>query len=139
MSTVASSRRAVQPRLRTRGLVVFVALLAGLAVWAVAVPVAGVDLMVGSGSSEQHVGPGSVVLVSLLAGLVGAGLLALFERVTPRPRGTWLIVSLAVLLLSLAGPFGAVTPGATVALACMHLAVGLTIALGLTRTVARLS
>ncbi|MGH3095351.1 MAG: DUF6069 family protein [Streptosporangiales bacterium] len=134
MSTAAESRPSVQPRLRARALVILSAVAAGLAVWAVAVPIVGADLTVGAAAEPQHVGPLAVILVSLLAGLAGTGLVTLLERATRRPRTAWLIASLAVLLLSLAGPLGAASVAATVALAGMHLAVGLSIAVGLART-----
>lgn len=132
MSTAADTRPSVQPRLRARALVILAAIAAGLVVWVVAVPLAGLDLTVGA--EPQRVGPIAVVVVSLLAGVAGTALLTLLERVARRPRSAWLIVSLAVLLLSLAGPLGATSAAATVALACMHLAVGLSIAAGLART-----
>src|SRR5687767_14391663 len=78
-------------------------------VWLLAVPVAGMDLLVRPGQgAEQHVGVASVALVSLLASLLGWGLLAALERLWPRrARTIWTTVALVVLLLSLAGPLTA--------------------------------
>jgi hypothetical protein len=98
---------------------------AALAVWTVAVPLAGVDLTVRTdgGGGIRKVGSGDVVLVSLLAGLAGWGLLALLERFTAHPRRTWTATALVVLALSLLGPLGAgVGTAATVTLAGMHVA-----------------
>ena len=125
MSTYAVSARPGSRRLR--GLAVAATVGAALVVWIVARPLAGVDLAVrqGSGKAVQHVGLASVVIVSLLAGLVGWVFLALLERYTSRARTVWTAVALVVLLLSLAGPLGAgQNGGAKIALACMHLAAG---------------
>jgi hypothetical protein len=99
---------------------------AALAVWALAEPLAGVDLTVRTGGRDkQQIGSDEVVLVSLLAGLAGWALLDLLERFTAHAREIWTATALVVLVLSLLGPLGAaVTVAATVALAGMHLAVG---------------
>jgi hypothetical protein len=96
-----------------------------LAVWAAAVPLAGTELTVRVNGTSQPVGAGAVVATSLLAGLAGWALLAVLERFGRRPRRTWTVIAVAVLVLSLAGPLGSGvnTVSATV-LAGMHLAVG---------------
>lgn len=58
---------------------------AALAVWALAVPLAGVTLKVREGGGTGAVGLASIVLASLLAGLVGWGLLAVLERSAAQP------------------------------------------------------
>ena len=120
--TSASHRRA-----RSRALAVAAAVLAGIVAWSVTVPLLDVELMVrmspGS-SSVQAVGFASVLTVSLLASLLGWGLLAVLERHNPRAGTIWTITACAVLLLSLGGPLtSAVTTGAKVALALLHLSV----------------
>ncbi|AXI80302.1 DUF6069 family protein [Peterkaempfera bronchialis] len=117
-------------RRRTRALAVLGGVVAAFAVWVVAVPVLGVDLDArmgsGSGADPQRVGPGAVLVASLLVGLAGWGLLALLERGAPeRARTRWTAVAVVVLVLSLAGPLpGGATTAAKVALTCMHLAAG---------------
>ncbi|MCF6467723.1 hypothetical protein FAF44_04765 [Nonomuraea sp. MG754425] len=107
---------------------------AALAVWALAVPVAGTTLTVRTGAGTQPVGPGSVLVASLLAGLAGWALLAVLERFVSRPGRTWTIVALTVLVLSLLGPSGsAVGAAAMLVLALMHLVVGAVLVLGLAR------
>ena len=112
------------PGRRTRPLAVLGAAAAALTVWAVAGPLAGVDLRVRFGSATvQHVGPATVAIVSILAGLAAWALLAALERFTPRARAVWTAIALAALALSLAGPLSSGTTTATkVALAGMHLA-----------------
>ena len=114
---------------------------AAVIVWLVAVPIAGLDLLVRpGGNATQHVRLGSVVVVSLLAALLGCGLLALLERLIPaRARTAWTVVAAVVLLLSLAGPLtGGTTPAVTVTLSLMHLAMGAALIIGLRgRTVGR--
>jgi hypothetical protein len=85
----------------------------------------------GSDGPVQPVGPGSVFVVALLAGLLGWALLALLERVTARGRTVWTVIAVVVLLLSLLGPLGGVTGGDKVSLLALHLIVGVTLILGL--------
>lgn len=96
-----------------------------LAVWALAVPLAGADLTVRMDGGTQTVGPVLVAVVSILAGLAGWGLLAALERRAARPARTWRIIALAVLAASLLGPLGsAVGAAATLVLLLLHLVVG---------------
>ncbi len=119
MPTRPASRSATRRALAVAG-----AAAAALALWALAGPVAGVDLTVRTGGAEQPVGPASVAVTSVLAGLAAWGLLALLERVTSRPGRAWTIIAVVVLVLSLAGPLGsAVGTASTVTLAGMHLVV----------------
>jgi hypothetical protein len=112
------------PGRRVRALAVLGAAAATLTVWAVAGPLAGVDLRVRLGShSAQQVGPSTVAIVTILAGLAAWGLLAVLERFAPRARTVWVAIVLVALALSLAGPLTAgVTTAAKVGLAGMHLA-----------------
>ena len=114
----------VRPGRRIRALAVLGATAATLTVWAVAGPLAGIDLRVQLGSAPvQHVGPATVVIVTILAGLAAWGLLAALEHFTPRARTVWTAIALVTLALSLAGPLsGGVTTATKVALAGMHLA-----------------
>jgi hypothetical protein len=98
---------------------------AALAVWAIAHPLAGVDLGVRMNGSVEEVTPTPIVIVSVLAGLAGWALLAVLERSARRAKTVWTAIAAVALLLSLAGPLtSAVTTAATVALLCMHLVVG---------------
>ncbi|MCI0158774.1 hypothetical protein KNO15_18905 [Leifsonia shinshuensis] len=111
---------------------VVAASLAGIVVWSICVPVLGVDLGVGSGSAAQTVGPVSVLVVSLLGGVVAWMLLAVLERLFVRGRLIWQISGWAVLVLSLAGPAGlAQSTGALIGLIAMHLVVGSVLVVGL--------
>ena len=76
---------------------------AALAVWAVAVPLAGATLNVRLNGAVQHVGAGSVAGTALLAGLAGWPLLAGLERFGRRPRRTWAITAGVLMSASLAG------------------------------------
>jgi hypothetical protein len=109
-----------------RAAAVAAAVLAALAVWALAVPVLGVDLAAAPvGGPVQQVGPLAVAAGPLLSGLAGWALLAVLERRTARPRRNWTATALVVLVLSLATPLlGGAGPAATVALVAMHLVVG---------------
>ncbi|MFC4117955.1 DUF6069 family protein [Nonomuraea zeae] len=117
---------------RRRLLTVIGTPVAALALWAVAVPVAGVTLTVQTGGTPQTTGPVAVMVASLLAGLAGWALLAVLERWTARPTRIWTIIALVVLALSLLGPIGsAVGTAATLVLLLMHLVVGAVLVPGL--------
>lgn len=117
-----------------RALGVVVAVVAAAAVWVVAVPVLGVDLQVTAGTDEaQLVGPGSVVVASLVAALAGWGLLEVLERVTSRGRTIWTVIATVALAGSMLGPLAGTTAATTVSLAVMHLAVGVVLITALRR------
>lgn len=127
MSTATSGKRmsstAVRRRVRTRILGTAGASLSAVAVWAVAV-LLDVDLVVGRADGSETVGPGSVVLSSLCASVLGWGLLTLLERHTQRARTIWTAVALVALLLSFGGPLsGGLTTATKVILSAMHLTV----------------
>ena len=112
-----------RPTRRRRALAVLGAAAATLTVWAVTGPLAGVDLRVHVGSGTQHVGPATVVAVSVLTGLAAWALLAALEHFSPRAPTIWTAIALAALALSLAGPLtSGATTAAKMALTGMHLA-----------------
>jgi hypothetical protein len=102
--------------------------LSGL-VWVLAAPVGGVDLVVGSGGDAQTVGLPSILVVSAVVVFAGALTRRLLAR---RSRGVlvWNVVAGVALLLSLAGPAGAATSDAWLALSAMHLVVGAVVLAG---------
>ncbi|WP_028049242.1 DUF6069 family protein [Cellulomonas sp. URHD0024] len=106
--------------------VVIASPLAALVVWAIAVPLLDVPLVVGD--PPYTVGPVSVVLVAVVATLAAWGVRALLFR---RRRTGWFVTCGAILLISLLGPLGAATPAATLWLALMHVTVGTVLTLGL--------
>jgi hypothetical protein len=117
-----------------RGLTVVAAAVAALVVWAIAGPLAGLDLTARSGGPPQPVGPVAVLFVSLLAGLAGWALLAVLERATRHGRLIWTAVAVAVLALSLLGPLGSGSDTTSrVVLAAMHVVVGGVLIAGLRR------
>jgi hypothetical protein len=124
-ATPTNGSRTRSPR-RTRVLAVAGAALAALAGWAIADPVAGVDLTVRQGpdATPQEVGPAAVVLVSVLAGLAAWAALAVLERISASAGRDWTILAGVVLVLSLTGPIAAATTTTgKAALAGMHLVV----------------
>ncbi|GEK80729.1 DUF6069 family protein [Agrococcus baldri] len=126
------ARLATRSRRVRRLLTVIAGALLALVVWAIAVPVAGLELVVGSGQSMQLVGPDGVALSSLLLGFGAWALLALLERLGERGRRFWQVTGWLVLALSLAGPIAmGGAPAVLVALLAMHLVVGVTVILGL--------
>jgi hypothetical protein len=127
-TTAATTRLA-----RTRALSIGGAVIAAVAVWIIAVPLLGLHLIVrfGNGSPET-VGVDFVVGASLIASLVGWGLLAMLERRTSRACTIWTAVAIAVLLVSLSLPLTAGTTASTKAvLAMMHVAAAAVLIPGL--------
>jgi len=142
MTSTATPRnsRSTIGRIRERVLTVAAAVVAAVLAWLVAVPIVGIDLLVRpGGGAAQQVGLGSVVTVSLLASLLGWGLLALLERLVPRRAMTaWTVVAVVVLMLSLTGPLTAAANAAVaIALVLMHLVVGAVLIMDLRRTTVR--
>lgn len=137
VSTASASTTSApaRPSRRTRSLAVLGAAAATLTVWAVAGPLAGVDLSVRLGSATaQHIGPATVAIMTILAGLAAWGLLTVLERFTPRARTLWTTIALITLALSLSGPLsGGVSTPTKVALASMHLAAAAVLIPMLTR------
>ena len=113
-----------------------VAAVVAAAVWLVGTA-AGVDVAARSGAATQQVGIVAVVVAALVVGFAGWGVRALLARFRASSPGhgerAWLVTCAVVLLVSLLGPLGAVTPAAVVLLAVEHLVVGTTLALGLRR------
>lgn len=129
--TIERTRPALGLPMR-RALTLGLAVSAGLLVWLVSSPLAGVDLTVGTGTTALTVGPASIVITALAAGGAGWALLALLERRSPRGRNIWRVTGWTVLTLSLLGPLSAGATGAVLAsLVAMHIAVGTTLVLGL--------
>ncbi|MCZ7437406.1 DUF6069 family protein [Micromonospora sp. WMMC241] len=138
METTIPSPTARPVRRRDRLLTVLGATVATLVGWAVAVPLAGVELTARNGGVEQRVSPVAVAVSTLLAGLAGWALLALLERLTGRARTVWTVVAVLVLLLSLLGPVGGgVGRAATLTLVALHLLAGAVLVPGLRRTAVR--
>ncbi|MBF9127955.1 hypothetical protein I0C86_02930 [Plantactinospora sp. S1510] len=125
--------RQAGPRSSVRRAVTLVlAASAALVIWTVGVPIAGLDLTIGSGAAAQSVGPASVVVVPLLAGGAAWALLALLEGRLGNGRRVWRITAWTLLALSLLGPAGADAPGKVLGvLLAMHLVVGVTLIVGL--------
>jgi hypothetical protein len=110
-----------------RGLAVPGALAATLTVWVIAHVLGGIPLEVRltPNAPIQEVGVLSIVVISLVVGVVAVLLVIALERLAKHPGRDWLVIAIVVLALSLFGPLGsAVTTGARVALLCMHLAAG---------------
>lgn len=120
-------------RLRRAGTIIASAF-AAVVIWIIAVPVGGLDLVVRSGWSTQSVGLVSVAIVAVLAGAAAWATLAILERMVRSARLIWTIVGWLVLVLSLLGPLSlAVGTGTVWVLLTMHVVVGATLILGLTR------
>lgn len=93
----------------------------------------GVDPAVRTATGTQTVGVVAAVVVTLVVGYLGWGVRALLGRLRSGGRRAWLVTCGVVLLVSLLGPLGAVTPGAVALLVVEHLTVGATLTLGLRR------
>jgi hypothetical protein len=127
MAATTTMRRAASAPARVRmyrALGVAAATAAALTVWAVAVPLLGLDLLVRFGSgAPQSVGVGLVLGAGLVASLFGWGLLVILQRRSAHYRTIWTGVAVVALLVSLGLPLSAGTTTSTkIALALMHIA-----------------
>lgn len=119
-TTRPSSRTAAR-----RAIAVVLAVLAPLAIWILAVPVAGLDLTAAPiGGATAPVGALAVVAGALCAGLSGWALLAVLERRVARPRRTWTVIAAVVLALSLATPITGAEGLPMLILLAMHATTG---------------
>ena len=109
------------------------AILADLVVWAIAVYIGQVDLMV----NGEDVFPLDVIMGVLIPGLAGWGLLAFLERRTRRAWTIWLTIALIVTVVSMAGPLSAETASGKTTLSVMHAFAAAIIIRGFARTVRR--
>jgi hypothetical protein len=136
--TVSAEDRVTARRRLGRSATVVVASALALVVWIIAVPVGGVDLVVGAGTNSQTVGPVSVVVASLLAGGAGWALLALCEHLNAKGRKLWQWIAWGVLAISLLGPVSMGGAGTVLAiLLLMHIVTGAVVIAGLRRTPAK--
>ncbi|WP_211328733.1 DUF6069 family protein [Thermomonospora umbrina] len=113
-------------RRRAQGVGVGAAVAASIAVWSIADPLLGEDLVVQQpGKDPMDLGFGAILTFSLLPSLAGWGLLAVLERLTSRARAIWTTVAVALLVLSFAPVLSVEATGATkLTLALLHLVVG---------------
>lgn len=120
---------------RSRLAVVGVTVVAALALWALLVPVAGLELEALQGSRRIQVGAGSVFFASAVMAFAGWGLLAILERRTLNARKVWTILAASACILSLGSPLvSGIGVGAKLGLASLHLIVGAAVIFGLRRT-----
>lgn len=97
------------------------AMVLALVAWVVDVPIAGIELNVRSGDGIQHVGPGAVIIATIIGGAVAWALAVLVERHTKRPRWIWTAIMVVAALISITGPLSLGIGGATQgALIAMH-------------------
>lgn len=130
MSSFPPARRRI-----VRALTGPLAAVAGLLVWVVAVPLAGIDLtFTDINDTKKEIGPAAVIIFSVGPALLGWLLIAVLERLVPRlATRIWTIVAVVVLVLSLV-PLLELGAGAAVMLAVMHIAVGAVIIVAMRAT-----
>jgi hypothetical protein len=124
-TTMESAAPTVARTTRIRAMAVMGAGIAAAVIWAIAVPLLGVHLLVRFGTSApQSVGIDYVIGATVIGSLVGWGLLALLERRTARARSIWTVVAALAVLVSVSLPLSVgVSASTKVTLGLMHLAV----------------
>ena len=124
--------------LKQRGLVVLAATVVDTVICVIAGPIAGVPLKVKLGNGTQHVQVATVIVVTLLVGVVASLIVgALERRNADKARTRWVILGLVVLVISLSGPLGGQTTATKLSLICIHLATAAVLIPGLARTISR--
>ena len=120
--------RAIRQPWQMRAMAILDALILNLLILAGARVINGEYPVAKVGDDEQTIGFAQVIIVTVLAGLVAWGLLALLERATGRAATIWTAIAVAVFLLSMLGPLGSgVGTSSKVVLALMHIAAAVTI------------
>jgi hypothetical protein len=110
---------------KTRALAIAAGLVANVVYFLVVTQAAGHQILTPLGDPPEPLQIGPVIGASVIAPLVGWGLLAILERVTPsRAALIWGVIAVVVLVVGL--PFAAPTISGTdkLLLAVMHLIVG---------------
>ncbi|WP_166980022.1 DUF6069 family protein [Paramicrobacterium fandaimingii] len=127
VQTPQRNRRA--RRSLTSILVIVIAALAAELVWAIAVPLAGLELVVPQ--AGRTVEPVSIAASVVIAGLAAWGLRAIMAR-TRKGLNAWTAIGAVVLVLSLGGPALSGAIGAVLSvLMIMHVVVGIVLIVGL--------
>lgn len=128
------------PRTRGAGLIRSGAALgagiAALAAWALLTGPLSLDLQARFGDEISDVGPVSVAVSAVMAGLGGWAVAAMVERRAARPRRRWLQIALFVAVSSLGGPFiNAEGTEAIAGLVTLHVVTALVVVPAVTATV----
>lgn len=127
---LTSSRR----RLLRAGTVVAAAVTGAIG-WIVAAQLIGLQLSVVNLGQAQDVSLASAIVGGLVPGLAAWALLAILERFAKSARLIWTVIAIVVLVLSLASPLMAqASLSTTIALLCLHVAVGAVLIIGLRRS-----
>lgn len=128
---VAESRRRERRLVVLGDVAVVVATIAvALVAWVLWTQAGGVELVVHGAEGTREVVAGDAVVAGAVAGVGGVGLAWAMMRLLPSGLRWWTVVAWVVLLLSMLGPFGAATPAAVLALASLHVVVGLSVIVG---------
>ena len=128
---VEQETTAERTSMRTDAGVVAVAVVAAVGAWVLWTQVAGVDLVVRTGNSDQAMSAVAVVVSALVPTVFGVGLLRFLERRMADGLRVWTILASGVFVVSLLGPLGATTAEGKLALASLHLVVTLVLVIGL--------
>jgi hypothetical protein len=135
-STIQRPTTRTRSLIASRALVVAATVLAAALAWVVIVPLLGTDISVpkGPNSSERtDLVLGPVVFMTTMASLAGWALLTVLERFTTRSRTIWTAIAIVVLAVTM--PWDSeFTSSERLALAVMHLVVGVVLIGGFWRT-----
>lgn len=122
-------RSARRRRRMTATVSIAAAMVGGLIVWAIAVPVAGIQLT--DAVTGYTVGPAGVAASTLVGGLAALLLLIMLRRFT-RGLTIWTTVGCCVLVLSFVGPaLSSFSSSALLVLELMHVVAGVVLIVGL--------
>lgn len=123
--TVGTMERPVGPR---RAAAIALAIVANVIILTVGRLVNGEFPQATVGDDDQTIGFVPVILVTLLAGLVAWGLLALLERTSSRAATIWTAIAVVIFVLSLFGSLGSgVDTSSKIVLTCLHIGAAATI------------
>lgn len=136
MTSTISRPTPTRSLVATRAIVVAAAVAAAVLAWVIIVPLLGTDIMVPEGPSSSErvdLAIGPVIIMSTIASLAGWALLTVLERFTGKARVIWTVIAAVVLVATM--PWDPEFTGTEqLALAVMHLALGVVLIGGFWRT-----
>jgi|SRR5215207_1387918 len=126
--TAVSPARATRarPDRRSRLIGIATAVVLAAAVWVIARPVLGAEMVVEDATGkEMEIGIAPVLIMSTAASLLGWAFLAILERFTKHARIIWTILAGILLVITFAPLAGPMSGGTRATLALLHLSVGI--------------
>lgn len=127
MTHQASNETSTRPRVKLPLLAIEAALVINVVILTLARLANGEFPVANTGSDDQTVGYVAVIAMTLLAGFIAWGLLAVLKRTTANARTIWTAIAVAVFLASMLGALSGVDTASKMVLALLHIGAAIAI------------